>query len=73
MEEKIKQTLEQLRGMLQADGGDLQLVQIQGNNVTIRLRGACGACPFATQTLKQGIEQRLRREVDASINVIRVD
>ena len=73
MEEKIRAKLEGLRGMLQADGGDLEVVQVEGKNVTIRLRGACGTCPFAIQTLKQGIEQALRRDVDPAINVIRVD
>lgn len=73
MEEKIRAKLEGLRGVLQADGGDLEVVQIEGKNVTIRLRGACGTCPFAIQTLKQGIEQALRREIDPAINVTRVD
>ncbi|MGQ9662876.1 MAG: NifU family protein, partial [Kiritimatiellia bacterium] len=73
MEEKIRAKLEGLRGVLQADGGDLEVVQIEGKNVTIRLRGACGTCPFAIQTLKQGIEQTLRRELDPAINVTRVD
>jgi Fe-S cluster biogenesis protein NfuA len=70
MEEKIKQKLESLRKMLQADGGDLELVAIEGKNVSLRLKGACGCCPHATITLKQGIERTLRKEVDAGITVV---
>jgi Fe-S cluster biogenesis protein NfuA len=70
MEEKIKQKLESLRKMLQADGGDLELVGIEGKNVSLRLKGACGCCPHATITLKQGIERKLRKEVDDGITVL---
>jgi Fe-S cluster biogenesis protein NfuA len=70
MEEKIKQKLESLRKMLQADGGDLELVGIEGKNVSLRLKGACGCCPHAAITLKQGIERTLRKEVDAGITVV---
>jgi Fe-S cluster biogenesis protein NfuA len=73
MEEKIKAKLEELRGMLQADGGDLELVAIDGSTVRLRLRGACGSCPHAAMTLKQGIERILREEIDKSITVERVE
>ncbi len=69
MEEKIRQKLEELRGMLQADGGDLEVVAIEGTNVRLRLTGACGGCPHAALTLKQGIERTLREEVDTAIVV----
>ncbi len=71
MEEQIKEQLEEMRGMLQADGGDLELVSIEGKTVTLRLRGACGTCPHAQMTLKQGIEARLRQAVDSEIVVER--
>lgn len=71
MEEKIKEELNRLRGMLQADGGDLELVSIEGKTVTLRLTGHCGSCPYAMMTLKQGIEDSLRRAVDAEIVVER--
>ena len=73
MEEKIKAKLEDVRGMLQADGGDLELVAIEGSTVKLRLKGACGGCPHAAITLKQGIEQVLKTDVDASIVVERVE
>jgi len=69
MEEKIKAKLEELRGMLQADGGDLELVEINGTNVKLRLTGACGGCPHAAMTLKQGIERALKESVDPAITV----
>ena len=72
MEEKIKAKLEELRGMLQADGGDMELVSITGKTVSLRLRGACGSCPHATLTLKQGIERILREQIDPEITVERV-
>ncbi|MBM4143536.1 MAG: NifU family protein [Lentisphaerae bacterium] len=72
MEEKIRQRLEDLRGMLQADGGDLEVVAIAGTDVKLRLKGACGGCPHATMTVKQGIERILQSEIDPAINVERV-
>jgi Fe-S cluster biogenesis protein NfuA len=69
MEEKIRAKLEELRGMLQADGGDLEVVSIAGKKVQLRLVGACCGCPHATLTLKRGIERALQEEVDKSIVV----
>ena len=73
MEEKIRQKLEQLRSMLQAYGGDMEVVTIEGKNVKLKLKGACGGCPHAAITLKQGIEKILKEEVDQEITVERVD
>ena len=72
MDEKIRAKLEELRGMLQADGGDLEVVAIEGTVVKLRLQGACGCCPHATMTIKQGIERLLREAVDPAIVVERV-
>jgi Fe-S cluster biogenesis protein NfuA len=72
MEEKIKTRLESLRAMLQADGGDMELVEIDGKIVRLRLTGACGGCPHATMTIKQGIERVLCDEIDPEITVERV-
>ena len=72
MEEQIKEKLETLRAGLQADGGDLELVRIDGKVVYLRLVGHCGSCPFAMMTLKQGIETALR-EIDPEITVERVE
>ena len=72
MEEKIKAKLEELRAGLQADGGDLELVKIDGKVVYLKLVGHCGSCPFAMMTLKQGIEVGLQ-EIDPEITVERVE
>ncbi len=72
LNESIKAKLESLRGMLQADGGDLELIDIEGKTVHLRLRGACGCCPHAMMTLKGGIERVLREEIDPEITVERV-
>ena len=72
MEEKIRAKLEELRGMLQADGGDLEVVGIAEKRVSLRLTGACGGCPHATMTIKQGIERILRESIDPAIEVERV-
>jgi Fe-S cluster biogenesis protein NfuA len=72
MEEKIRAKLEELRGFLQADGGDMDVVEIDGTNVKVRLKGACGGCPHATMTIKQGLERVLREQVDANIVLERV-
>lgn len=72
MDEQIKAKLEEIRGMLQADGGDLELVGIEGKTVKLRLRGACGGCPHAQMTIKNGIERLLRESVDKDLVVERV-
>lgn len=72
MIEQVKNRLEELRGMLQADGGDLEFVDMEGKTVHLRLRGACGTCPYATVTLKDGIERALRDTIDPEIVVERV-
>ena len=72
MDELIKAKLDELRKMLQADGGDAELIEISGKTVKLRLRGACGCCPHATMTLKQGIERVLRETIDPEIVVERV-
>ena len=71
MEEKIKAKLEELRAGLQADGGDLEFVKLDGKVVHLRLVGHCGSCPFAMMTLKDGIEVALQ-EIDPEITVERV-
>ena len=72
MEEQIRARLEELRGFLQADGGDMEIISIEGKVVTLKLRGACGSCPHAQMTLKDGIERILREEIDPEITVERV-
>ncbi|OLP16678.1 Fe-S cluster assembly protein NifU [Leptolyngbya sp. 'hensonii'] len=58
-----KVLLEDVRPMLIADGGDIELFDVEGNIVKVILKGACGNCPGSTATLKDGIEVRLRQRV----------
>jgi Fe-S cluster biogenesis protein NfuA len=73
MEEQIKAKLDELRIHLQNDGGDLEVVEVDGKNVKLRLKGACGCCPHATMTIKEGLERILREEIDPEILIERVD
>jgi Fe-S cluster biogenesis protein NfuA len=59
-EKQAREVLEMLRGHLQADGGDLEIVKFDGKDIYLRLKGACGGCPHAQATLKEGIERYLR-------------
>ena len=70
---KISARLDELRSCLQADGGDLEIVSIKGKNVQLRLRGACGCCPHAAMTIKDGLERILREELDPEITLERVN
>ncbi|MCK5820289.1 MAG: NifU family protein [Bacteroidales bacterium] len=67
---KIESVLEQVRPYLQADGGDLSLVEITDDYVVkVRLLGACGSCPMSTMTLKAGVEATLKKEVPEVLSV----
>ena len=72
MREKVEAALEKIRPALQADGGDVQLVDVNEGVVTVRLTGACGGCPMATMTLHQGIERVLREQVPEVKEVVAV-
>lgn len=72
MEQDIREKLEEMRKYLQADGGDMDIVSIEDKQVNLRLKGACGGCPHATMTIKQGIERILREQVDPEILVEQV-
>lgn len=61
--DNVEQVLDQLRPYLMADGGNVELVEIDGPIVKLRLQGACGSCPSSTMTLKMGIERRLREMI----------
>jgi len=62
IKEQVEDIINQLRPHLQADGGDIQLVEITEDMVVrVELRGACGSCPHSKITLKQGVEATLKR------------
>ena len=62
-EAKIKEALDEIRPMLQADGGDVEFVEIEGNVVKVKLQGHCAGCPMAQMTLQRGIETRVKEKV----------
>lgn len=64
MREKVEKALNKIRPLLQADGGDVELVDVSDDGVVkVKLTGACGGCPMAQMTLKTGIERVLKEEV----------
>ncbi len=63
MQEKVEEVLDKIRPMLMADGGDVELVDIKDGIVSVKLTGACGACPSSTMTLKMGIERAIIEEI----------
>ena len=64
MEERIKKALDNVRPYLQADGGDVELVNVSKDGIVqVKLLGACGACPMSQMTLRAGVERALIREV----------
>ncbi len=58
--DNVEGVLDEMRPYLMADGGNVELVEIDGPIVKLRLQGACGSCPSSTMTLRMGIERRLR-------------
>jgi len=59
----VEIALEKIRPMLQRDGGDIELVEVNDGVVKVRLTGACKGCPMSQMTLKQGVEKMLLKEV----------
>lgn len=61
--ERVETVLERVRPFLQADGGDIELVDVEGNSADVRLTGMCAGCPSAHMTLYLGVETALRDEI----------
>jgi Fe-S cluster biogenesis protein NfuA len=72
MQEKVKEVLDKVRPYLVRDGGNVELVGIEGGIVKVKLVGACAGCPHSTMTLKNGIERILKQEVPEVKEVIAV-
>jgi len=70
--EEVQGVLDKVRPMLQADGGDVELLDVEDGVVKVRLVGACGGCPMATMTLKRGIEAKLKEEIPEIKEVVSV-
>lgn len=73
MKERVAEVLNQVRPALQADGGDVELVDVSEEGVvSVKLTGACGSCPMSTMTLKMGIEKTLMENIPEVKEVVQV-
>ena len=74
MKEKVEKAIDSIRGYLQADGGDVELVEVIEDEgiVKVRLTGACGSCPMSQMTLQMGIERVLKQQVPEVKRIIAV-
>ena len=70
--ERVEKALDSIRPALMADGGNVELVAVEDGIVKVRLQGACGTCPSALMTLKQGIEVRVKEEIPEIKEVVAV-
>lgn len=62
LESKVRNVIEQIRPYLQADGGDISFVELTSDNVVnVELQGSCGSCPFSRMTLKNGVEEAVKK------------
>ncbi len=72
MKDKVESVLNKIRPSLQADGGDVELVDVKEGVVSLKLKGACAGCPMSTMTLKNSIERILKQEVSGVKEVVSV-
>jgi Fe-S cluster biogenesis protein NfuA len=70
--DKVQNALNEIRPALQADGGDVELIDVEDGTVKVRLTGACGTCPMATMTLRFGVEKILKERVPEVKEVVTV-
>jgi len=71
---KVKNVISQIRPYLQQDGGDIEFIELTDSNVVnVRLVGACGSCPHATQTLKYGVERAMIKAIPEITAVESID
>lgn len=73
LKEEVEKALSKVKPYLQADGGDVELVEVTEDGVVkVKLKGACGSCPMSLMTLKMGIEKFLKKEVPEVTEVVAV-
>ena len=72
MRDKVEEVLNQIRPALVADGGNVELLDVNDGTVKVRLTGACAGCPMSTMTLKMGIERILKQEIPEIKEVVAV-
>jgi Fe-S cluster biogenesis protein NfuA len=69
LEKRVHTALEEIRPRIKADGGDIELVAVEGGIVKVRLKGACAGCPMSAMTLKQGVEEFVKTKVPEILKV----
>jgi len=67
--QRVQKAIAEIRPNLQADGGDIELVGVEGGTVKVKLKGACAGCPMSTMTVKLGVESYLRKRIPEVISV----
>jgi Fe-S cluster biogenesis protein NfuA len=72
MQEKVQAALDKVRPSLQADGGDIELVDVKDGIVKVRLQGHCAGCPMSQMTLRLGVEQYLKEQIPEVKEVVGV-
>jgi len=72
MREKVEKALDKVRPSLMADGGNVELVDVEDGIVKVKLTGACGGCPMSQMTLKMGIERVLKQEIPEIKEVVAI-
>ncbi len=72
MKDQVQEVLNIIRPSLQADGGDVELVDVTDGIVSVKLKGACAGCPMSTMTLKRGIERVLKEKLTGVKEVVSV-
>nr|HID58321.1 NifU family protein [Desulfobacterales bacterium] len=73
MENKVRDALDKIRPALNADGGDVELVEVTADGVVkVKLTGACGGCPMSQMTLKMGIERVIKQQIPEIKEVVTV-
>ena len=73
MKDEIEKAIEDIRPYLQADGGDVELVDVSSDGVVkVRLTGACGGCPMSQITLTQGVERAIKKKVTGVQRVVAI-
>ncbi|MHA2405120.1 MAG: NifU family protein [Candidatus Hermodarchaeia archaeon] len=69
MTERVQKVIDEVRPNLQADGGDIELVDVEDGIVKVQLKGACAGCPMSTMTVKWGVENLLKKKIPEVVRV----
>ena len=69
VKDKVEKALEEMRPQLQADGGDIELIDVKDGIVKVKMKGACVGCPMSTMTLQWGVENFLKKKIPGIVRV----